>query len=299
MSLSQENPDIVKRFMTKHELKLAVAIDYDGETFSKYNIASLPYGILFNAKGEKLWEGHPAEFKSYHLDGYLSTNTKVMRVDKMYQQQSVKPTNKKADVQINSDFDIAKLKHPTTSFIIEKKPLYLEISGTLKDILTYTNNAYAKQIKGFQDIDNYYKVRFKYNTEAFDNKTQEILRKLKLSQRIEKSTGEVLFLDLEKSKFWDTKQIDWGDDSPYFLIGDSDIKADNVSLNQVSYKLANLLGIPIVTSNNEVVTQLHDWDIHYKYFDLMISNLRDTYGIKAEKRRGEYPKYIITKKTSK
>lgn len=298
MSLSQENPDIVKRFMQKHPMQLAVAIDNNGETFSKYNIASLPYGILFNAKGEKLWEGHPAEFKTYHLEGYLSTNKKTIGVDKMYQLQSYKPVNIVKAENFKGDFDIVKLKQPlSTALAVEKKPNYLEISGSLQDILAYTNNVYNEQVKVSSDIQNHYRVRFKYDTEAFNSKTKVILKRLRLKQKDVKVSGDVLFFDIKNSSFWDMNQIDWGNDTPNFLIGDTDIKADNVSLNQVNYQLANLLNIPIITSNDKIAEQLHDWDIHYKYFELMTSSLRDTYGINVEKRRGEYPNYIITKKT--
>ncbi|WP_165454324.1 TlpA family protein disulfide reductase [Hyunsoonleella pacifica] len=297
MSLSKENPDIVKRFMQKHALELAVAIDYNGETFSKYNIASLPYGILLNANGEKLWEGHPAEFKTYHLDGYLSTNKKTISVNKMYQLQSFKPIAIAKSKDFKGNFDISKLKEPITSIRVEKKPNYLELSGSLQDILAYTNNAFVGQIKGDSDLETYYRVRFKYETEAFNNKTKEILNRLKLSQNETNVSGEVLFFDIKDSNFWDINQIDWGIDTPNFLIGDSDIKADNVSLNQINYQIANLIHIPIVTNNAKIAKELHDWDIHYKYFELMTSSLNNTYGIKVEKRIGEYPNYIITKKT--
>ncbi|MGC6430902.1 MAG: TlpA family protein disulfide reductase [Jejuia sp.] len=297
MSLSQENPDIVKRFMKKHNLELAVAIDYKGETFSKYNIASLPYGILFNAKGEKLWEGHPADFKTYHLDGYLSTNKKTLSVGKMYKLQSLNPVQTAKVVGMNTDFDIVKLEDNTTTFIIDKKSDYLELSGNLKDILAYTNNVFHKQITLPSLLQKSYKVRFKYDSDAYENKTQVILNSLELQQKAENKKGEVLFFNITSPRFWDVNQIDWGNDSPNFLIGDSDIKADNVSLNQVNYQLTNLLDIPIITNNDTLANELHDWDIHYKYFDLMISSFSDTYGIKVEKRVSEYHNYIITKKT--
>ncbi|WP_203256776.1 redoxin family protein [Hyunsoonleella ulvae] len=296
MSLSQENPDIVKRFMKKHALELAVAIDYNGETFSKFNIASLPYGILFNAKGERLWEGHPAEFKSYHLDGFLSTNKKTVSVDKMYQLQSFKPAAVTKSKTFKGDFDIISLKEATTPLRVDKKLNFLELTGSLKAILAYTNSVYLGQIKG-EGLQTCYRTRFKYNTEAFQNKTKEILQYLKLSQNETIVNGEVLFFDIQNSNFWDVHQIDWGNDTPNFLIGDSDIKADNVSLNQVNYQISNLLNMPIVTNNSKLAEGLHDWEIHYKYFDLMAASLNDIYGIRVEKRIGEYKNYIISKKT--
>jgi len=40
LSLSQESPEVVKRFVLKHKNGLATAIDYEGETFPKYKVYS-------------------------------------------------------------------------------------------------------------------------------------------------------------------------------------------------------------------------------------------------------------------
>ncbi|CEN52317.1 hypothetical protein CCAN11_2440022 [Capnocytophaga canimorsus] len=38
--------------------------------------------------------------------------------------------------------------------------------------------------------------------------------------------------------------------------------------------------------------QLFDWEVHYKFFDLMKSNLND-FGITVDERTENYPIYII------
>ncbi|PQV47908.1 thiol-disulfide isomerase/thioredoxin [Jejuia pallidilutea] len=297
MSLTQENPDVVKRFMKKHNVDLAVAIDYKGETFSRYNISSLPYGVLFNAKGEKLWEGHPADFKTFHIEGYLSTNKQRISADKMFKLQSYKPVSIQKEVALKHDFEIIEADAPIANLQIVKTPEFLELTGSLKHIMAYANNVYKNQVNIPAKLNQIYRVRFKYNTEASKNKGATILKYLKLKQDSKLVHGELLFFNLSTSHFWDINQINWGNDTPNFLIGDSDIKADNVSLNQVNYQLANLLEIPIVTNNETIANELHDWEVHYKYFDLMASGLKDTYGIEIEKKISEYPEFIITKKT--
>jgi len=97
ISISKEGPEAISRFAEKHDMKLAVVADYDGETFSENEVTSLPYGILFNADGHKLWEGHPADFKYYHLNGYLETNKKKIPINSFlniqeYDEKSVAET---------------------------------------------------------------------------------------------------------------------------------------------------------------------------------------------------------------
>nr|WP_262910801.1 TlpA disulfide reductase family protein [Wocania arenilitoris] len=132
LSLSQENPDIVKRFMKKHKINLAVAIDYKGETFKKNNIQTLPYGILYNAQGKKLWEGHPAEFKTFHIQKFLNKNIKKITVSKMFELQSdytevtLKPLVPKAD------FEYANVITETYGLQVAKELTHLEVQGTLQ-----------------------------------------------------------------------------------------------------------------------------------------------------------------------
>lgn len=298
LSLSQENPEVVKRFMKKHKMDLAIAIDYQGETFQKNNIQSLPYGILYNAKGEKLWEGHPAEFKAHHIKKFLRENKKKIAVDKMFKSQSYKKEFV-SNIEIpKKDFEYSKIRADKVAEIQAiKKRTYIELQGTLQDILAYSFNVFKDQIKIPSALNKSYKMSFKLKSEAYLNMSKTILEALKLNQFNSENEGEALIFNLKKPTFWDTRQIDWGTDSQAFLIGDSDIQADNVTLNQVKYQLATLLKTPIVISNENLDNKLHDWQIHYKYFDLMASSFKDNYGIQIEKKIVKYPQYIITKKT--
>ncbi len=298
LSLSQENPETVKRFMKKHKIDLAVAIDYQGETFRENNIQSLPYGILFNAKGEKLWKGHPAEFKAYHIKKFLRENRKTITVNEMFKSQSSykRPVVSKEEMP-KKDFQYTRIQTDEVAKIQAiKKRTHLELQGTLQDILAYSFHVFKDQIKIPSALNKSYKMSFKFKSEAYKNMPNTILEALKLNQFNSETEGEALVFNLKEPMFWDTWQIDWGTDSQAFLIGDSDIQADNVTLSQIKYQLAALLETPIVINGKHIDTKLHDWQIHYKYFDLMASGFRDTYGIQIEKAVVNYPQYIITKK---
>ncbi len=296
MSLSQENPDVVKRFVSKHNLELAVAIDYEGGAFTHYNVTSLPHGILLNAQGEKLWEGHPAEFKWYHLKRFLKQQKTSASIDEMFLVQAYE-TPVDTTAQVAYDFkghiEVDELPQEEAFLSALKKTDYLEVTGSLRAILAYTHHIFEERIEVPEDLNKTYRVRFKYNTRAYENKTKAVLKYLKLKQSHKDVEGELLYFNLENSHFWDVNQINWGDDTPNFLVGETEIQADDVSLSALNYKLANLLEMPILTNNKELLNELHDWNVHYKYFDLMASAMEDTYGIKIEKKVGTYRKYKI------
>jgi len=267
LSLTKENEDVVNRFMDKNNMELAVAIDFEGETFTAHNISTLPYGILFNAEGKKLWEGHAADLKSHNIASYLRTNKNTISV------------KLEVDPGINSGIQMI------------TKNGYLEIEGRLQDILAYALHSNKSQIKIPNAINKYYKMSFEEGSKAFLNKESYISRALKLKEKAFEKEGEVLFLSIDNPSFWDTNQIDWGIGNPKYLIGDSDIKADNTSLNDVVYQLSFLLETPIVFNETYEDEGLHDWQIHYKYFEFMANNLEE-YGIKIEKKVTTYPEYV-------
>jgi thiol-disulfide isomerase/thioredoxin len=294
LSLTQENPDIVKRFMSKHNSGLAVAIDYNGDAFSNYHVASLPYGILLNAAGDKLWEGHPAELKTNHVKSFLKREESRATIDEMFLLQHYEPVVLETpDYDFKRGIEVEALPNFTGALTAVKKKSHVEVTGLLRDILAYTHNVYKDQLKMDPILNKAYRIRFEYNTKAYEHKTKAVLKYLKLKENNKKEEGELLFFDLTTSKFWDVNQINWGDDTPNFLIGETDIKADDVSLQELAYKLSNLLEIPIVTNDKNLLNEQHDWDVHYKYFDLMTAALEDTYGIKVEKKVGSYYTYTI------
>ncbi|SFD20263.1 TlpA family protein disulfide reductase [Algibacter pectinivorans] len=299
VSLTKESPDIVDRFMKKHKMNLAVAIDYEGETFKKNNVRSLPYGILYNAYGDELWKGHPADLKGYQIGGFLNKNKKTIPVSEM-----IKLHEYEKFVVVEEEIQEDELIITNLNFVEDNSELrtskhksYLELKGDLKGILAYTLNSHRNQIEIPDELNKSYEIRFKLDSRAYFEQTKMLLKKLKLKKTDAELEGEVIVFDIKDPRFWGDNEIDWGPDTPKFLIGDSEIKADGVSLEEVKYKLINLLDTPIVLQYENIDVKLvHDWDIHYKYFDLMVSGMWDSYGIDVAKKNIKYPKYVIAKR---
>lgn len=299
LSLTKESPDIVKRFMLKHKMKLAVAIDYEGETFKNNNVRSLPFGILYNASGEELWKGHPADLKGYQVGGFINTNRKSIGVSDMFKIKTYEKYVVVEEVEQKNDFEIVDLNiiEDNGVLTVEKHKFFIELKGNLKSILAYTLNSHINQIEIPEELNKSYEMRFKLNSQAYFDKTKIILKKLRLKKNEDEIEGEILVFDIKDPRFWGSDVINWGPDTPKFLIGDSEIKADDVSLNEIKYKLIDLLDIPIVINHQNIdVNLLHDWDIHYKYFDLMVSGMWDSYGINVAKKNIKYPNYVISKR---
>jgi len=299
ISLTEENPETVKRFLRKHITDLAIAIDYEGETFDKYKIRSLPRGILFNAKGNELWEGHPADFKISHLKRFLNRNRKKVPLDKLFNIQKInthfEPVESVYIPKLNAEFVEIAYEYREAAEI-NYTPSYLEIKGTLQDILAYALKVSREQIEVDDNFNKSYHVYFKRDTPSEKNIIEEINAFFNIEYEILKTEGEILVLSLENANFWDKQQINWGFNGDKYLVDDSQIQADNVSFENVKYKLASILKKPIVSKGN-YDNEKHDWQIHYKFFELMKSDLAENFGIIIDKKIAEYPIYNIIKKT--
>jgi len=296
VSLSSENPLKVEKFLKNHPNDLTVAIDYNKETFDKYNVKILPAGVLFNANGKVLWEGGAPDLKKEMVSRFLRQQT--------------------ARTSLSSFFDVVSIEDETSNEYIpteamEFKPIvsgfeelsvvdndnYLKVSGSLKSVLGYLAKIYKNQIVVAEGLDTNYEVYFKKPFNTNENLAFKLITELSLSVDRKFSEGEGMSFTIDTPKFWDTNQIDWGKNNAKYLIGDSQIQGDNVSLKDIAYQLANVLDMPIIIpDDSDMNLALHDWDFHYKFFQLMQIDLEDNYGIKVEKKTITYPVYHIEKK---
>ena len=295
ISISSENPAKVEKFINKNPTELTIVVDDNKSTFNQYNITSLPAGILFNAKGEKLWQGHPSDLKPSQLSRYLRENRVRKPLNRFLKvvnskESFVKEYKPKNDIEIKSNKTI------TEGLGVSYSYGYLKLTGSVKEILSYLSNIYHKQIGVSPSFNKSYTVYINKTKADEENIDLQVLDKMGLQVTESIATGEVIALKVRSPKFWDTTQINWAGSESKYLVSDNDIQADNVSLKDVSYQLAKALDMPVVISaSDKHLYSRHDWQIHYKYFEFMQSNLEE-YGIKVNKETADYPKYVITKK---
>lgn len=84
-----------------------------------------------------------------------------------------------------------------------------------------------------------------------------------------------------------------GEKNAKFLIDENDFSADNITVDDFLYELSELINTPIITKNPlKNHKNLYDWQLHYRFFDLMESNLSD-YGFQVRKVTSEYDVYVI------
>ncbi|MBT8270703.1 MAG: TlpA family protein disulfide reductase, partial [Bacteroidia bacterium] len=228
LSLTQETPDVVRKFLNKHKTGLAIAIDYDKENFTKHGIRSLPNSIMFSGNGELIWKGHPSDLSKSAIEGFLTgTNAEVRREEFIVLEAYKRVTE--------NDFREPVPENEIEITAIENGPDILEFD-TLKDFTTYTGNlisilAYLTGVSNQQvhlspGVKNqFYKIAVKQGSRKEKNLVKHVMRQLKIRYEYNSVKGEALVLDSEHPNLWNTEQIDWGEDNPKYLIDDTQIQA--------------------------------------------------------------------------
>ncbi|MGB1230846.1 MAG: TlpA family protein disulfide reductase [Winogradskyella sp.] len=296
VSISQENPERVEKYLEKKSTDLAIAIDYNGETFSKYNVYSLPHGILFNAEGKVLWQGGTADLKAVIIAKFLRQQKTKASIKSFFDIVAIDEVADKDYTPTNA-IEIKQLATNAEDLQVVNNDNYLKLTGHLKAIVGYLAKIYNNQIQLKEALNKNYEIYFKKPLSQKENLAVKLINEMNFDVERKFIEGEVVNLKADGSKLWDTNQINWGHNTTKYLIDDSQIKADNVSLKEIGYQLSHILDMPIIVNNeDEIGYTLHDWDFHYQFFELMQTDLLDNYGITAKKEIKSYPIYIIQKK---
>ncbi|MDO4228528.1 MAG: TlpA disulfide reductase family protein [Capnocytophaga sp.] len=299
VSLTQERSDVVRPFLEKHPTKLAVSIDYEGQTFKKHSVRALPHGVLLNADGEVLWKGNPANITPRMIRGFLAKNKKTIPIYDFLKYTSYQ-SEEETNISLNGNFEIKEVNIPASSFpVVERFDAITMVKGSLSQIVSYLLKVSQKQVALKEDYTQYeLLIRKEFNNPQQEKQiVQSILSDLGYKLKSEKKASQILevWLPQDDSGFWNAEQINWGERNAKFLVDDNQFSADNISVSDFLYKLSDILDKPIVIKNDyQAPNKLYDWQIHYKFADLMYSNLSDL-GIQTSEISGTYPKYLIEK----
>lgn len=299
ISLTQERSDVVRPFLGKHPTKLAVSIDYEGQTFKKHSVRALPHGVLLNADGEVLWKGNPANITPKMIRGFLAKNKKTIPIYDFLKYSSYQ-SEEETNISLNGNFELKKVNTPpSSSAVVERFDDITMVRGSLAQIASYLLKVSQKQVVLKDDYAQYeLLIKKEFNNPQKEKQiAQDIISDLGYKLKSEKRASQILEIWLPQgtSGFWDTDQINWGERNSKFLVDENQFSADNISVSDFLYKLSDILDTPIVIKNdNQASNALYDWQIHYKFPDLMYSNLSDL-GIQTNETSGNYPKYVIEK----
>ena len=294
VSITKENRIKINKYLKKNPTKLAIGVDYESELHDRINPLSYPHGVLFNAKGDIIWEGTSTNLKPKLIQEYLRKNKTTVSYQDFFKIMKEEEKKELLDYNPINSLEYKELKSKPKFKRIENDSI-VKYTGSLEWIISDIAKMNIKQISVPLDINKYYELYFKKNKP--EPKIALIFLKLiNVKLKINKEVGEVLYLDNTNATYWDSDQIDLGFNKAAHHTNGTDIEADNLSLKDLSYQLSKLLDKPVIIKNEDQQSLTpKDWQLHYKYKNFMIENFEVNYNIIAKEMNAEYQVFHLSK----
>lgn len=294
ISITDETHEAVAKYMQKHAIQLMVVRDVAGNLIEKYNIVNRPSAVLLNTSGEIIWQGHPSDLNPEKIKR-ISRNYHDMP-EITYNQLFIihKEVETRVSVEPQKQFYISRTTARQPSLVRhENSTTYTgSLFELIAKILHVPNHLIqAKHISDFF-------VELKVPTEIWEvypNQILDIIHKdLSININPKTDVEEVYFLQIkDKNKLWDTKQINWGNSNlANFMIGEDRVQADNMTLSDFSLLLSNARKSVFNYFGEDY--ELHDWDLHYLFDNLMEAELLNEYGIFLEKKSLQITRFELS-----
>ncbi len=293
ISITDETHEVVEKFLKKHPARLMIVRDIVGNIFKKYNVRSRPYAILFTAEGKIVWQGHPSGLTENRIRKYARRNSRVKGLSSVEEFLSVDKIEKESPEEDENEFFIKPITEPNS--MIVKKKHSIDYYGSIGELVAYLNQVPQHFVKG-NKADSLY-VHVKSPLKIWENSPNTVLDLLKHTFRIDilevPSVENVIYLTLEgDEKLWDANQIDWGEDAlSNHIVGEDRIQADNVSIDEFCVLLSDVKKKTYRYAGNNI--ELHDWDVHFNFDDLMETEFMNEYGIKFEEKQSSVTYFYI------
>jgi thiol-disulfide isomerase/thioredoxin len=296
VSVSDESEETILNYLQRNPIQLAVVQDYlPNSMVSLFGAKSRPYAVLLSLDGKILYKGHPANITADVIKKYanqMKSKPQKYWNDLFY----AAPTTISKNLPSQKEKELAIVKQSGA-----EKNMYVEngifhYSGPLSELIKYLADCSNYQII-LQGIDDY-GVSMSCSESDVLNSKPAILQLIEKPLSIKILSGskpmQANILEVANAKkLWDDKQINWGSNtSATYFVGNDHIEADNLSVKAIANLLSDTKRVLYYYNGKD--TNLHDWNFHYLYDDLMKENLENNFGIKIKKGEIDLPIYILS-----
>ncbi|AWW32948.1 hypothetical protein DN752_24040 [Echinicola strongylocentroti] len=292
IAISDEYYGTITNHLKKHPIKLAVYQDADNYTFRKYNVTARPHVAVINTKGKLMWEGKPGDLSPERLQKLLKNerNRQSAQLASIIEYESIEAETTEVEEVTELEVDFC---NGDCTEQLEVYGDYVDYQGKLSHLLaTLFGVADAEVIMEYPDININAKVPYSQWSNYPEQVATEVTAQFGLE--VLQSTKEMDFQELvlvDKTKLWDDTQINWGNEDNKVLVGTSRIEADDISLAELATLLSKEKKDLFIYRGEDAYQR--DWDFHYKYSNLMKSELHDQFGIDLRPMRSTIPVLLV------
>jgi thiol-disulfide isomerase/thioredoxin len=295
VSLSDESGEKVEKFLKRNPIQLMVAVDFSKDHFSSFAVLSRPFAVVVDLNGKQVWKGHPSDFSQKTLDNLLKKapfRPEYNSIEKVFSTKIIE--NAIEEIPYDGKILIEEAVNSDEIFVVDLSLNKISFQGFLTDLYGKIYNVTSLQVAN--KILGNKKYSFQCTVTDWNENRKKIIAEIENKLQITSSNSNKLSLVKNlviknNDLLWNTNQINWDGQQNDVLIGSDRITASNISIFEMS-KILSKIKNKIYYFDNSIF-DLHDWDLHYLYDDLMIDEFESSFGILIEDKTIELPFYKI------
>lgn len=284
--VSDESDEKVKYFMNKFDKDFYSAIDNSGTNHANFKVTTLPYSVLLDVNGKKIWEGQPVDLKRNTLQGFVNRykghNGSESRINLL--QNNYKEDNWHTLKSNGVSLQYMEKEFVSNTYSVDNDEHYF--SGDIKYIISMVYNISMSNIISEVEVDKKYILQCKTSD---DKDFRMILKKFlknECSIDISKEKGMTeayILKEGDVQKFLKADYHDFEKGSNSYLADDMNVMIDNSTIEEMTNILSNFSEYRFIYEGK--IKDRYDWNIHYKFNNLTIEQLESelNFTIKKEK----------------
>ncbi len=287
VSVTDETHETVAKYLEQMPIDLMVVRDFGGNLVRKFNVSRRPFAVVLNSKGNLVWKGHPSDL-DYNTIKLLADKNKMLPaigIDEIFKNKQEELKNSSEQAQTATVLAAKRAKSGGTKFLQNTSSVFYQ--GSLFKLIAKIYNVPNHMVKSERIQD--FNIEFQSPLDVWNFQSDTVLNFLSQTFyfNIEPQTNveNVNFLEVaDASKLWDITQIDWGENNvSNSLIGADRIQADNITIADLSTLLSNTKKQVYKYFGDDY--ERHDWDIHFRFDELMEDELLNQFGIRLQKKK--------------
>jgi len=285
ISLSNESEPVVQKFIDKHHPKLTIALDNDNRTFDFYQVnRSLPYAVLLDQRGRTLWQGHPADLSNAMLARFIRENKDFSGWDtSLFIEVAREDEILHAPPSDMDQFSVKRTSSEESRFLVSAEGV--EFQGRVSRLFSEVLKRSRHDIRVANDPVVEVRIGALQWQKGPEYVVNRILEELNMSWHFVSEGTKFYQLTVRyPGLLWDDHQINLGSYDGACLTGDESITVDNATVREFSFRFSEVMDYPVYTDYDS--PELHDWLVHYKFFDLTKAQLENDFGIGIELKNG-------------
>lgn len=295
--VSDEPSMKVEKFMVDRNKRFFSAVENVGNNISNFNISALPHSVLFDHQGNILWKGSPTDMNSALLTQFVTLyKGEQGKEERILKLTEAEKSSTKWNVFRSNSTAIRYLENQNVAneYSVDKQEYY--ISGDVNYFVSVMKGVPTSQVFWEEQDDKKYILSCKAkDADTFKDILKDFLKKkCKLDVERKNKRQKVYILENGQSEnFFKSSVYNFEKGENIYLADEMALMIDNATIAEMVGNLSEFSEHSFVYKGKD--KNKYDWNIHYKYNNFTLDQLRSELGFEIIEKEKKLNHYYISK----